>query len=138
MYECKTGYSLDRTPAGPTKYKKVCTASGEFTEAGACQSILCGPPPDFQKSDRVCDGPCDKETSIAYPEELKYHCKTGYSLNERRVKKNKVSGNDVFFSQCTAACIFSAPEDGLCTEVVCGFPPSVKHASVENKELKYD
>jgi len=88
VYSCDTGYTLDGTPDGNTKFQRSCQNDGDFSALSnddPCKPIAGGTAPILQNAVMTEYGgrSVDAGTypAIFYPNGLEYKCKAGYSEN---------------------------------------------------------
>ena len=113
-YECNSGYEMsDRS----TEFDIWCTAQGSFTPEYSdvmkpCRPVACGSPVVYDNAHLVRN----VTASIVYPQQVRYRCNVGYSLDGRAQDE---SNNTFFLSSCLSSGTFS-PLKGPCVPVICG------------------
>ena len=120
-YKCYPGnVMIDRS----TNFDVQCTAQGTFVPEYSdvlkpCRPVDCGSPIAFGNSHLVQEF----SVSVVYPQQTRYRCNVGYSLDERA---QDGFSNTFFASPCMATGTFSLVNDP-CVPVTWGVPRPLRH-----------
>jgi len=120
-YECFSGFTIDSTKDGASKFSVECQDDGKFTELKQCMAKNCGAlkSSDFENSntDFVAVG------EVIYPMSAEISCMDGYTTD------GNSDGNKTFTVGCLASGEFEKLPVDMCKPVSCGKPLSAPNAT---------
>jgi hypothetical protein len=133
IFNCITGYSLNKAIDGPKSFKLPCQSNGKFpTEHENCKPISCGVPKPAENALR------STSKEVSFGESVTYTCFDGYTLD------GKARGPALFGGACQAdGKISISSEMGgvmqpICMPISCGIPPTIKNSIIVPVEAMFE
>lgn len=125
-YECKQGYSIDKTISEAAKTFQVqCDANGETQNLQSCLPVTCPPPGGIAN---LKSGPVLTELAN-FKDKLNYVCADGYTTT------GEASGASKFDLECGHEGLFLPEVFPICAPVKCGKPPDFSKANYPESEM---
>lgn len=123
-YQCFNGYTIDGHRDSATTFSQECQANGKL-EPGleTCNPKICGEPP--QKIN-VLHASVPDMGNVRYPGVVEVTCRDGYTVG------GDPKGKSSFVIKCQADGHFERYDERECMPVVCGPPPSLPNATLED------
>jgi hypothetical protein len=118
-YECFSGFTLDGTKDGDTKFKVECQEDGKLTKVKQCLPKACGKP----LPEKVLYASTQDEGLVRYPMNTEVVCQDGYTVD------GDATGNKTFVVTCLSSGEFEDFDPKQCKPVVCGEPPELANAT---------